>query len=188
MKMDGYKSNLSFLDNVLFDTTNFERLGSIVIYSLIGFFLPFFLSHLYQQIIVGSIINMMIILSAFHLKKWEAMPLMLLPSLGVITAGVLFGSFTLSLIYIMPFIWIGNFVLFAGVKKFYIEKKMNYSFSLPIAAIAKAALLFVAAFVLVRFGVIPAAFLIAMGLIQILTALIGGTLAFGFMKARKMVN
>ncbi len=183
---EGYANKLSFLDMVSYEAGKMEQYISIMIYSVVGFFLPFVLSHTTQQLIVGSIVNLMIVMAAFHLKKWEAMPLMILPTIGVISAGALFGTFTKYLLYMMPFIWVGNFLLFAGVKKLYVEKKKNYALALPIAAIVKTALLFAVAFIFVSMGLMPSIFLTAMGIVQLVTALIGGIVAFGYLKAREM--
>lgn len=181
-------NKLSFLDKVSYQTNNIEQISLIIIYSMVGFFLPFVLSHSLQnpiqQIIIGSLVNMIIILSAFHLKKWEAMPLMILPTFGVLAAAKLFGVFTWKLAYMMPFIWVGNFILFALIKKLFVERKMNYTLSLPISIIAKTALLFSVAFIFVQIGALPVIFLTAMGVLQIVTALIGGAAAYGLMKAR----
>ena len=178
---------LAFLDKVSYETSYLERNLLIVIYSVIGFILPFILSHSTQQLIVGSIVNMMIILSAFHLKKWEAAPLMILPTIGVISAAQLFGTFTIKLLYMMPFIWVGNFLLFGLIKKLFVEKKVNYVMSLPISIMAKTLLLFSVAFIFVSLGFLPKLFLTAMGIVQIITALIGGILAYGLMKGRTSI-
>lgn len=182
-----YVSRLSFLDKVSYDTGKIEQYALMITYSLVGFFLPFVLSHSTQQLIVGSIVNMMIVLAAFHLKKWEAMPLMILPTFGVVAAAKLFGTFTWKIMYMMPFIWVGNFLLFAGVKKLYVERKKNFAMALPAATLVKTALLFTVAFVFVSLSLLPELFLKAMSIVQIITALIGGTLAYGIMRGRSLM-
>lgn len=177
-------NKLDFLDKVYYEAKNVEQILLIVIYSVVAFFLPFILSHSTQQLIVGSIVNLMIIFSAFHLKKFQAIPLMIMPTIGVIAASQLFGTFTIKLLYMIPFIWIGNFLLFAAIKKLFIDKKMNYVIALPVSIMLKTALLFSVAFIFVSLGLLPALFLTAMGIVQIITALIGGTIAYGLMRAR----
>ena len=147
-----------------FLTENFE----LVLYSSICFFLPFFLHH--SQWLTGTIVNTALVLSALRLKK--VLPIIILPSLGVLCAGLLFGTLTTYLLYLIPFIWIGNALLVYFVKR--INKKM---LSLPVASIIKSLFLFSAAFILVKLTFIPAVFLVAMGPIQLLTALSGGSLA-----------
>ena len=188
MVENNYMNKWSFLDKVSYEADKAEQIALMIAYSVIAFFMPFILSHSTQQLIVGSIVNMMIIMAAFHLKKFEALPLMIMPTIGVIAAAQLFGTFTIKLLYLMPFIWVGNFLLFAGVKKLFVEKKMNYAIALPISIIMKTALLFGVAFVFVTIGTLPSMFLTAMGIVQIITAAIGGTVAYGIMRARIYFN
>ena len=185
--MEEYESKLAFLDKVSYETKKVEQISLMIAYSTIAFFMPFVLSHSSQQLIVGSIVNMMIIFSAFHLKKFEALPLMVMPTIGVIAAAQLFGTFTIKLLYLMPFIWVGNFILFACVKKLFVQQKMNFALALPISVMLKTALLFSVAFVFVKLGFLPVIFLTAMGIVQIITGLIGGTIAYSLMKGRSFI-
>jgi hypothetical protein len=41
----------------------------------------------------------------------SAIPFVMLPSIAAVAHGVLFGSFSVFLVYMMPAIWIGNFLL-----------------------------------------------------------------------------
>ncbi|MCK5107478.1 MAG: hypothetical protein KAQ83_02015 [Nanoarchaeota archaeon] len=142
----------------------------LVVYSTICFFLPLFLGH--PQFLVGTIVNTSLVLAALRLKTKQLLPVIIMPALGVLSRGLLFGPFTIYLLYMIPFIWIGNTLLV------YFVRKINKKFvSLPVAAITKSAFLFSAAFVLVKLSIIPVIFLAAMGPVQLLTALSGGTLA-----------
>lgn len=179
--MEGYKTG--FMDKVVYDTTNMERNISLVIYSVIGFFIPFMLQH--PQFLVGSAVNMVLVLAAFHLKKWAVIPFCVLPTFGVLAAGILFGPFTTFLIYMMPVIWIGNWLLVAFVKKLYVDMGVNYLVSLSLSILVKTSLLFITAFMFVKMQILPVPFLTAMGVFQIYTALIGGSAAYGVMKTRK---
>lgn len=77
----------------------------------------------------------------------------------------------------MPVIWLENFVLMYIVKHISRERLGILTWS-----ITKAALLFLVACVLVQSSVLPVIFLQAMGILQLVTALIGGVVAFGFIK------
>jgi len=155
----------------------------MVIYAEIAFFIPFLLAH--PQILVGTIVNAALVLSALNLRGAKLLPVILLPSLGVVAAGLVFSSLTPFLFYLIPFIWIGNSVLVLVFKKLRVAEKMKYWKVLLAGAAAKTLFLFGSAFALVSLGFIPAPFLTAMGIIQLQTALLGGALAFVVQKAKQ---
>jgi hypothetical protein len=166
----------------IFDIKNIEENIQMVLLSCIGFFLPFVLGH--PQILVGVIVNAMLIIGATYIKGHKMLPLILLPSIGVLTAGVIFGTYTVFLLYLVPFIWLGNAVYV------YVYKHVSFKentlkgnvFGVGVASILKAGLLFGVTFLLVQLSIVPSAFLTAMGIMQLTTALIGGTLAVGIVK------
>jgi hypothetical protein len=168
----------------IYNVKNVEENIHTVLLSAIGFFLPFVLGH--PQILVGIIVNAMLIVGATYLKGHKMLPLILLPSLGVLSAGVLFGTYTIFLLYLVPFIWLGNAV-YVYVYKYVSFRKNGWKgniLGVGVASILKVGLLFGATFLLVQLSVIPAVFLTATGLLQVVTALIGGTLAIGIVNAR----
>jgi hypothetical protein len=158
----------------------------LVIYSILSFSLPLIIGH--PQWLVGTLVNAALVLAALNLKDYKLLPVIMLPSFGVLTAGLIFGKFTMFLVYMIPMIWIGNFVLVWGMKKLYLQKKINKWATLAISASLKTAFLFVCAFTLVKFGVLPALFLTTMGLFQLYTAVAGGILAFGVQGIKKAVK
>jgi len=171
----------------LYDIKNIEENIQLVVLSCIGFFLPFILGH--PQILIGTIVNAMLILGATYLKGHKMLPLILLPSLGVMAAGILFGTYTLYLLYLIPLIWLGNALYVYTYKYFNIREKKfkNNLLGVGVASVLKAALLFGATFILVQLSVLPAMFLTAMGVLQISTAILGGILAVGIVKTRERV-
>jgi hypothetical protein len=171
--------------NSIYDLKNIEENIQMVLLSCVGFFLPFVLGH--PQILVGVIVNAMLIVGATYMKGHKMLPLILLPSLGVLTAGVLFGTYTTFLLYLIPFIWIGNAIyvyVYKHVSFGGYDWKNNF-LGVGVASILKAGFLFGATFLLVQLAVVPSVFLTAMGLLQIVTALIGGILAVGIIKTRE---
>jgi uncharacterized membrane protein YfhO len=94
--------------------------------------------------------------------------------------GVLFGHFTVYILYLIPFIILSNLIFVLSFK--YI--KMKY-LNVAIAALLKACFLFSAAYILFNTIHIPELFLTSMGLIQLYTALVGGTLASLFITSKK---
>ncbi len=92
----------------------------MVIFSLAAFFIPLFLGH--QQIIVGSVVNAFLITAGMHLKGYKVLPIIIMPSLGALSAGLIFGPLTKFLIIMIPFIWIGN-ALFVFTFKYFKQIK-----------------------------------------------------------------
>lgn len=161
------------------------EIAEAALYSLAGFFLPFMLGH--PQWLVGTIVNAMLISGALTVRGYKLLPIILLPSLGVLAAGLIFGNFTVFLLYLIPFIWMGNAVLVGAFKFFNVHKRWKYFPTLIIGSVTKAGFLFAAAFALYHLGLVPVVFLTAMGWLQLLTALSGGVLAFGFEKVKRII-
>lgn len=155
----------------------------MALYSVIAFSLPFVLGH--EQLLVGSVVNCALVLAALNLRGMRLLPVIILPSIGAYLAGLIFGVASSALLYMIPFIWLGNAVLVLGIKYFVLDKKTNRVAALGIGATAKAAILFLAAFALLSFQLVPAAFLTAMGIFQLATALTGGAAALALQVAKK---
>jgi len=146
----------------------------------LAFLIPFLVGH--PQILVGVLVNAFLVVASLNLDAKKVMGLALLPSLGAIARGMLFGPFTFALVFMVPFIWMGNIVLVLAMKYLFGEKKVNYFLSLGAGALLKAGLLFSSAYLLLQFSLVPALFLEAMGIVQLLTALGGGIVAFALWK------
>jgi hypothetical protein len=144
----------------------------LVIYSLIAFFVPFLIAG--PQWFVGTIVNAALVMAALRIKDFKVLPVIMLPSLAVLSRGFVFGPLTVFLAYLVPFIWAGNALFVILAKK--LVKKSIFTFILA-GPLAKASLLFFSAFMLVSFGLIPAVFIAAMGIVQLATALSGTLLA-----------
>jgi hypothetical protein len=155
----------------------------LLVYSALAFLIPFTLGH--PQLVVGILVNAAIVLASLNLKNYKLLPVIILPSIAVLSRGLIFGPFTMFLIYMIPFIWIGNFILLYAFRELKLKRKMNSIVTLIIGAVAKTAFLFGVAFLLVNLNVIPALFLTTMGLLQLYTALAGGALALGIHEAKK---
>ncbi|MBW2984890.1 hypothetical protein KY361_07245 [Candidatus Woesearchaeota archaeon] len=160
-----------------------QELFEIILYTVVSFFLPFFVGH--PQIVVGVLVNTFLITSALNVKGTKLLPVIIAPSLGALSRGILFGPFTVFLIYMIPFIWIGNSILVFAFKWLNLDKKLNRWVTLLIGAITKAAFLFGVAYLLVSMKILPVLFLTTMGIFQLYTAVLGGMLALGFHSAKK---
>lgn len=171
----------------IYDIKNGTENIHLIVLSAAGFFLPFILGH--PQILVGTVVNAMLIIGATYLKGHKMLPLILLPGLGVLAAGILFGTYTPFLLYMLPFIWMSNALYVYVYKHFNINSrtlKDNIS-GAGAASVLKVALLFAAAFVMVRMSLLPPVFLKAMGLFQLSTAVSGAALAIVIVKSREKI-
>ena len=120
------------------------------------------------QILLGTLINALFIFSVTRFGLKKTLPLLLVPSLLSYTQGLLFGSSTIFLLYLIPFIAISNFALVY----LYIKIKLPYV-NILISASIKALILYCAVLLLMKLTNMPQAFLQAMGMIQFITALLG---------------
>jgi len=145
---------------------------NLIIYSL-AFFIPVFISQ--PQWLTGTVVNGLLFLTVTKFSRKSVLPVMILPSLGAITNGILFGPQTVFLYYFLPFIWMGNYLL---VSIFSLTKNQPYFLRIIFAALAKYLLLVVFAQIYFGFKVVPQLFLTSMGIIQLVTALSGGVFAF----------
>ena len=140
------------------------------LYILATIFATLLLSH--QQLIVGTVVNLMLLTGAVNLKKNQLLPLAIFPSILAVFQGLLFGKFTFFLLYFLPFIWISNLVYMTVFKK----TKGNGVYRLLISSFGKTAILFITAVLFTNILLVPKIFLTAMGVLQLVTSLLGGGL------------
>ena len=158
----------------------------MIIFSFAGFFIPFLMGH--PQLLVGTLVNSFLITAGMHSKGNKFLPVILMPSLGVLARGLIFGPYTVYLLYMIPFVWIGNALLVFSFRYFKKTKKMNYWITLLIGIILKTGFLFSIAFTLYKLGFLPVVFLTAMGITQIITAFYGGITSFGYERMNRFFN
>lgn len=158
----------------------------LIAFSVLGFFIPFLLGH--PQIVVGVIVNAFLISAALKLGKYAVLPIVITPTLGVLSRGIIFGPYTPFLLYMIPFIWAGNYLLVYIFRKLKVQKNLNYWLTLGVGAGVKAGFLFAIASILFYFGIVPALFLTAMGIFQLITAVLGGVVAFGYEKVTRKIS
>ncbi len=142
--------------------------------SILSFFIPFSLGH--PQWLVGAIVNACLFLAAIFMPRKFIVPLVIFPSLGVLSRGIIFGPLTMFLVYFLPFIWLANLALILVFKKIFL--RLNYLPSAFIAATAKFLFLFIAANIYFELSFVPKIFLQLMGISQFLTALAGGVISW----------
>ncbi|KLU62400.1 hypothetical protein CEB3_c12610 [Peptococcaceae bacterium CEB3] len=175
----------------MYDTSKAAEVFQYLFLALLGICMPLWLQH--PQLLVGSMVNFVLIMAAVTMKGWgEVASLVILPSLAALLGTYLFGPFQPFLLYMIPFIWIGNAILVFVFKYSYVKKKVYFMATLLIAALLKAGFLFAMAMVLINLAVIPAAaahvFALGMGLVQFETALLGGCLGVVVNGALKFIS
>lgn len=142
----------------------------------LAFFTPLILGH--PQILVGSFVNALLIITALLLPSPYSFPVILMPSIAALAKGLLFGPKTVFLYYLIPFIWVGNLVLVSVFSKTHSGNNRWFFPAVILSAMAKTAALYLPTLLLVRIKILPAIFLTTMGLVQLSTAVIGGILAY----------
>ena len=125
-----------------------------------------FIPGIANQLLVGTIVNFVLAYCALTVagSKLKLIPLVVVPSIGAYVSGFVFGAQSASLLYFIAPIWVANAIYVLSIK----AKGVVFS------SIAKAGFLMVSAAALILSGFVPAAFLIAMGPVQLATALAGG--------------
>jgi hypothetical protein len=149
--------------------------SQVLEYSILAtsFLIPFFISG--PQLLTGTIVNALLFLFVSKAKSKSTLPIVILPSIGAVLNGILFGKFTVFLLYFLPFIWISNYVLVQSFTQ--LTKRYSPFISIVGSSLFKSGFLFAAAYMLTLTRVVPMIFLQLMGLFQLYTALAGGVLA-----------
>ena len=174
-----------------------DILQTILIY-LVAFLVPTFLGKILaslfgsasvvatnSQIIIGSIVNTALILTAFNLKgRAKIFGVVAMPSISTILGGYVFHTASVFMVYMIPAIWLGNFALVYLFKLLLIAKNKNYFLTSVCAILTKVAIIF-ACFSIFRYAnVFPEKIVTnlqtAMSVTQLITASIGAFIASGF--------
>lgn len=162
-------------------TVTFPKTTAQVIgYSLLAtsFLIPFLISG--PQLLTGTIVNTLLFLFVSQSSSKKILPIVVLPSIGAVLNGILFGKFTVFLLYFLPFIWIGNYVIIQSFSS--LLKKNSFFISVLVSSFFKFIVLFSVAYFFTTVKIVPTVFLQLMGLFQLYTALMGGILALGIHK------
>lgn len=132
------------------------------------------------QIVVGSLVNILIIFYALRFPARSGAIMCMMPSIGAIGNGLLFGTLTPFLIFFIPSIWLGNMALVLTVQKLSHD---SLYVRVAVGAMIKTMVVFLMANMLIWSHVVPQSFRMAMGVTQFVTALIGGFLAIRIYKS-----
>ena len=184
------------LDKRIYDFSKKSDIIQTIILGLLAFLVPTFLAQLIttifgaqsvitanSQIIVGSIVNAALVLAAINIKGWKKIiGIITMPSISTILSGYVFQAASVYMVYMIPAIWIGNFVLIYAFKFIMLEKNKNYFVAGIVGIIAKVLVIFGWFELLNLFSVFPSQLVnnlqTAMGLTQLITASIGTFIVF----------
>ena len=174
-----------------------------VIIAILAFLVPTFLAQLINivfgaesmiasnsQIIVGSVVNTLLVISALNLKGWsKTIFVVTMPSISTIMSGYIFKSASIYMVWMIPAIWIGNFILIFAFKYLMLANEKNYFVAAIMGIICKVIVIFGFFTILKALNVFPEKIVSklqnAMSLIQLITATIGCLIAFGIYKIEK---
>lgn len=166
--------------------SRFAEVSEIILITAASFLIPFLIGH--PQLIVGIAVNVLLIESALHIKDYKLAAPIILPSVAALLRGALFGGFTIYLVLMLPFIWVGNSILVFAVKALNLFMKKNFLLSGFSGVILKSGFLFASAYLLFRFGLVPKLFLSAFGFSQVITGAAAVLIVYPAFALRKRLN
>ena len=167
-----------------------ETIQTIVI-GLLAFLVPTFLGKLLSevfgaqsvvatnsQLIIGSIVNTALVLTALNIKGWpRVLMVVFMPSISTMFSGFIFRSASIFMMYMIPAIWLGNFALVMSFKYLMLHKNINYIISAIVGILVKVGIIFGFFMILKSFSVFPEKVVTnlqqAMSITQLITATIG---------------
>ena len=143
-----------------------------------------------SQLIVGTIVNAALVVSAINLKGWvKILGVVTMPSISTILSGYVFGTASVYMVYMIPAIWIGNFALIYSYKFLMLGKNKHYFLAGIVGIIVKVAIIFALFNLINLFGVFPEKLVEnlrnGMGMTQLITATLGIIVAFVIYKLEK---
>lgn len=143
-----------------------------------------------SQLIIGTIVNAALVVSAINLKGWaKILGVVTMPSISTILSGYVFGTASVYMVYMIPAIWIGNFALIYSYKFLMLGKNKHYFLAGIVGIIVKVAIIFALFNLINLFGVFPEKLVEnlrnAMGMTQLITATLGIIVAFVIYKLEK---
>lgn len=161
------------MENILLKKINsvlVNRYLQLSLLFILSFLIPFLLKG--PQLLTGTLINFLLIIGISQFKLKQILPILIIPSLSAYLSQTLFGTVTIYLLYLIPFIAISNFLFV-----FLYSKIKNKGSAIIISSVSKAAFLFLSTVLLLNLISLPNIFLTTMGIIQLYTAILGSTLA-----------
>lgn len=178
------------------DFSKKNEIFQTVVIAVLAFLVPTFLAQLINasfgvgsvvannsQIIVGTVVNTILVISALNLKGWnKTIFVVTMPSISTIMSGYVFKTASIYMVWMIPAIWLGNFILILSFKYIMIKKEKSYFLAAIIGIIGKVAIIFGIFMLLKVLNIFPVKMISnlqkAMSLIQLITATLGSLIAF----------
>lgn len=184
------------LNQQLIDTKKITDILVTLLIIIGAFAVPTFLAKIiplgkYQQLVVGTIVNASLILTALYTKGTiKTITIATLPSISTIVGGLLFATMTKYSQIMIPAIWIGNFAFILLYKVLFVNKKIAYPLSAVIAIVTKVAIIYLGFTIMVNLIAVPemvkTTLNTSMGVTQLITATCGSVLAFIIMLSTEL--
>lgn len=186
----------AILKGTVRDFSKKSEIVQTIIIAFLAFVVPTFLAQLINtffgagsviannsQIIVGTVVNTILVISALNLKGWnKTIFVVTMPSISTIMSGYVFKTASIYMVWMIPAIWLGNFVLILSFKYIMIKRNSSYFIAAIIGIIGKVAIIFGVFMLLKLFNIFPVKMISnlqkAMSLIQLITATLGSLFAF----------
>ena len=145
-----------------------------------------------SQFIIGSIVNCALVMTAINLNGWlKIAGVITMPSISVVLSGYVFHTASPYMVWMIPAIWVGNFVFVYAYKFVMLSKGKNYFLASVLGILTKVAIIAVGFMILKAFGIFPekmvATLQSAMTVTQFITATIGAVGAFVIYMTEKSV-
>lgn len=136
-----------------------------------------------SQLIVGSIVNCALIISAINLKGWaKILGVITMPSISTILSGYVFQTASPYMAWMIPAIWIGNFTLVCAYKFIMLSKNKNYFLAGGLGILVKVLIVGSSFMLLKALNIFPEKLVnnlqVAMTYTQLITASIGCGITF----------
>lgn len=178
------------------DFSKKNEIFQTVVIAVLAFLVPTFLAQLINasfgvgsviannsQIIVGTVVNTILVISALNLKGWnKTIFVVTMPSISTIMSGYVFKTASIYMVWMIPAIWLGNFILILSFKYIMIKKEKSYFLAAIIGIIGKVAIIFGIFMLLKVLNIFPVKMISnlqkAMSSIQLITATLGSLIAF----------
>ena len=186
----------AILKGTVRDFSKKSEIFQTVVIAVLAFLVPTFLAQLINasfgvgsviannsQIIVGTVVNTILVISALNLKGWnKTIFVVTMPSISTIMSGYVFKTASIYMVWMIPAIWLGNFILILSFKYIMIKRNSSYFITAIIGIIGKVAIIFGIFMLLKAFNIFPVKMISnlqkAMSLIQLITATLGSSFAF----------
>lgn len=198
----------NILEKRMYDVSKATGYIEIILISLGAFLTPLILPELLKaifssesviannsQYVVGTIVNTSLIIAGINVKGWKKiLGIITLPSISAILSSSILNTSSIYTVYMIPAIWIGNFLIVYLYRYLFVNKNKNYLLSSIISIIIKASVIFIGFNLLSITNIIPSGpifniLFTAMGINQIITAILGSIIAFIIIKTfYKKVN